>query len=158
MSKRGSGGATEPLQTWRRGQWVMPPTDQFVASAAPPGGTDECGFKGDVSDLIALQRAFASEPPDVSKEGEADAKEDLLRRCKAILREQHILKRGRPKKTRDELLVELEAEPLFLAFQDELQRMGKLRASSVVKVLKGASQSVPDELERLAALAPSKWR
>ena len=109
---------------------------------------DECGFKGDVSDLIALQRAFASEPPDVSKEGEADAKEGLLRRCKAILREQHILKRGRPKKTRDELLVELEAEPLFLAFQDELQRMGKLRASSVVKVLKGVDSLISKEYKQ----------
>ena len=59
---------------------------------------------------------------------EDEARKKLLARAKAILRDQQIALHGRPKKTRDELLEELEANPTFIQFQRDVEKAGKLLA------------------------------
>lgn len=98
--------------------------------------------------VLAVKASLALDPPDLAGKSEKEAREALLARCKAVLREQHIAMHGRPKKTRDEMLVELEAHPLFLAFQDEVHKLPKLRASTAVKVLKGVDPLISKEYKQ----------
>ena len=74
----------------------------------------------------------------------------------AALRQHQISLRGRPKKTRDELMVELEASPVFLSFCKVVEDTPKLRPSVIAKLLKSADALISKEYK--AALLESMQR
>ena len=78
----------------------------------------------------------------------SDAERDLLTKCKAILQEQRLELRGRAKKTRDELLAELEVHETFLQFQREVRAAGKLKPSIVGKIMKTAESLISKEYKQ----------
>ena len=106
---------------------------------------EEEGRKPNSAEKVLLKEA---ERRAARADARTEREEALLAKAKAILRETQIQQRGRPKKTRDELLAELEANPAFIAFQRDVKAAGRLRPSSITKVLRNAESLISKEYKQ----------
>ena len=131
----------------------LPPTlrahDQGAVKEHSWGGGGTASESGPPPPCLSLRRQCVRMPPSTTGRTSSGrlrthAEEELLQKCKALQQEKHVQTRGRSKKTKEELEQVLERDPAFIKFQEEVASGGKIRASTVPKLLR-----IVDSLVRL---------